>query len=38
MDPNDMKTVIEARNRSRAGFSVPAQGLFLEKIEYPYSF
>ncbi len=29
------KNVIEARNRERAGFSVPAQALFLEKVIYP---
>lgn len=36
MSPGDMKEVIEARNRGRAGFSVPAQGLFLEHVRYPY--
>jgi tRNA pseudouridine38-40 synthase len=29
------KNVIEARNRERAGFSVPAHALFLEKVIYP---
>lgn len=29
-----MKQIIESRDRSKAGFSVPAQGLFLEKIVY----
>jgi len=29
------RSVIEARDRSAAGFSVPAQGLFLEGITYP---
>ena len=32
----DMKRIIEAKDRSQAGFSVPAQGLFLEKIEYNF--
>lgn len=32
---NDFKKIIEAKNRSSAGFSVPAQGLFLTGIEYP---
>lgn len=31
----DMKKIIEEKDRTRAGFSVPAQGLFLEKVEYP---
>lgn len=29
--------VIEKRDRAAAGVSVPAQGLFLEEIEYPYN-
>jgi len=32
---NYIKEVIESRNRSKAGFSVPAKGLFLTKITYP---
>jgi len=31
----DFEQIIEARNRSKAGFSVPAKGLFLTKIMYP---
>ena len=31
----DMKLIIESRDRSKAGFSVPAKGLFLTKIIYP---
>ena len=38
MKAADIKAVIEARDRSLAGFSVPAQGLFLEQVSYPYSF
>jgi tRNA pseudouridine38-40 synthase len=30
--------IIESKNRSMAGFSVPAQGLFLTHIEYPPGF
>ena len=30
-----MKKVIEAKDRSGAGYSVPAHGLFLEKVVYP---
>lgn len=32
----DFKTIIESKNREKAGFSVPAHGLYLTKIEYPY--
>jgi tRNA pseudouridine38-40 synthase len=31
----DFKKIIEGKNRSGAGFSVPACGLFLEKVDYP---
>lgn len=31
----DFKNIIENKNRSGAGFSVPAEGLFLTKIDYP---
>jgi len=31
----DMKFIIESKDRSEAGFSVPAKGLFLTKIIYP---
>lgn len=34
LEPEDLKTIIEARDRSKAGFSVPAEGLFLEEITY----
>jgi len=29
-----MKLIIEAKDRKKAGFSVPAEGLFLENVEY----
>ena len=32
----DFEKIIESKNRSEAGFSVPAHGLYLTKIEYPY--
>jgi tRNA pseudouridine38-40 synthase len=32
----DFVKIIESQNRENAGFSVPAHGLFLTKIEYPY--
>ena len=38
LKPEDMQRIIEARDRSQAGFSVPAKGLFLERVEYPYGF
>ena len=31
----DFRHIIEAKNRGKAGFSVPAHGLFLEEISYP---
>ncbi|MBN2638514.1 MAG: tRNA pseudouridine(38-40) synthase TruA [Bacteroidales bacterium] len=35
--PEDMKCIIESKDRGEAGFSVPACGLFLEKIAYPFA-
>lgn len=32
----DVRDVIESRDRNRAGFSVPAHGLYLTKVIYPY--
>ncbi len=32
----DFTTIIESKNRDKAGFSVPAHGLYLTKIEYDY--
>ena len=32
---NDFKKIIENKDRSLAGFSVPAKGLFLKEIKYP---
>lgn len=32
---NDFKQIIESKNRSNAGWSVPAHGLALVKLEYP---
>lgn len=32
----DFEKIIESKNRSQAGFSVPAHGLYLTKIEYDY--
>ena len=35
MSLRDLKLVIEAKNRSDAGDSVPAHGLFLHSVKYP---
>ncbi len=32
----DFRDIIEQKDRGRAGYSVPAQGLFLTEIKYPY--
>ncbi|WP_029037973.1 tRNA pseudouridine(38-40) synthase TruA [Salinimicrobium xinjiangense] len=37
MDVQEMHGIIESKNRSEAGASVPAHGLYLTKIEYPNS-
>ncbi|WP_264564926.1 tRNA pseudouridine(38-40) synthase TruA [Flavobacterium sp. N3904] len=33
---DDFEKIIESKNRDKAGFSVPAHGLYLTKIEYDY--
>lgn len=35
--PKDVKTIIKSRDRSQAGPSVPAKGLYLSKVLYPPS-
>ena len=32
----EFEQIIRSKNRSEAGFSVPAHGLYLTYIEYPY--
>lgn len=32
----EFRAIIESKNRSKAGVSVPAKGLFLTKVTYPY--
>lgn len=32
----DFIEIIESKDRNKAGFSVPAHGLYLTKVEYPY--
>ena len=34
LKPEAIKTIIEAKDRAKAGFSAPAQGLFLEEVRY----
>jgi len=35
INTDDFRSIIESRNRSNAGASAPAKGLFLTGIEYP---
>lgn len=35
MDSDEINEIINAKDRARAGFSVPARGLFLEEVIYP---
>ncbi|RIA08980.1 tRNA pseudouridine38-40 synthase [Flavobacteriaceae bacterium MAR_2010_72] len=35
MEVDDLHTIIKSKDRSEAGFSVPAHGLYLTKITYP---
>ena len=32
----DLRTIIESKDRGKAGFSVPAHGLYLVNVAYPY--
>ncbi|PQV46905.1 tRNA pseudouridine38-40 synthase [Jejuia pallidilutea] len=35
IEVNNLHTIIQSKNRSEAGYSVPAHGLYLTKVEYP---
>ena len=35
IEPEQIRNIIESKNRSSAGYSVPPNGLFLKDIEYP---
>jgi tRNA pseudouridine38-40 synthase len=35
LDPAQMKTIIEAKDRMKAGPPAPAQGLYLMRVYYP---
>jgi tRNA pseudouridine38-40 synthase len=34
--PEAIRAIIESKNRSNAGTSVPARGLYLTEVKYPY--
>jgi len=36
MEPEEVRAIIESKNRSNAGTSVPACGLYLTEVKYPY--
>lgn len=36
IDLKDLERIIESKDRGQAGFSVPAHGLYLTRIEYQY--
>lgn len=36
MEPEAVRKIIESKNRSMAGMSVPACGLYLTEVKYPY--
>lgn len=36
LEPENIRNIILSKNRSNAGFSVPAHGLYLTQIVYPY--
>jgi tRNA pseudouridine38-40 synthase len=36
MPPEAIHQIIESKNRSNAGASVPACGLYLTQVKYPY--
>ncbi len=36
LDETQFRRILDSKNRSEAGFSVPAHGLYLTKIEYPF--
>lgn len=36
IEPEQLRTIIESKNRSQAGFSAPAHALYLTQILYPY--
>ena len=35
LEPNDIKNILEGKDRNLSGPTAPAEGLYLEKVEYP---
>ena len=35
MEPNEIKSILEGKDRNLSGPTAPAEGLYLEKVEYP---
>ena len=35
LEPNNIKNILEGKDRNLAGPTAPAEGLYLEKVEYP---
>ena len=35
IEPNNIKDILEGKDRNLAGPTAPAEGLYLEKVEYP---
>lgn len=36
LGPDELKDILDSKDRGKAGASAPAQGLFLSQVEYPY--
>lgn len=37
IEPHDLHAIINSKNRGEAGYSVPAHGLYLNRVTYPYN-
>ena len=35
LEPNNIKNILEGKDRNLSGPTAPAEGLYLEKVEYP---
>ena len=35
LEPNEIKNILEGKDRNLSGPTAPAEGLYLEKVEYP---
>ena len=35
-EPEDMKSIIESKNRNKAGMTAPAEGLYLNRVDYKF--